>query len=224
MSRSLAYFLTAATALTSYGPTVAQPPRLERPGERVTGVKQKTMFGSEVEWFYGTVEKIDGRLVTARGYSSSDEKPRAQTFEAIDVLANGGLERNATGSFAYLWSDMKTGDTVRLGLVRDEAEDKQYCVHLMIEGRVGGKVPPSQQPEKGVRQLAERNLLNDINNGLDVSDADIAELFPTIFVPVPRGEPPVPPIPGGLPASYQKKLDAVRAKAAVPKATPPEKK
>jgi hypothetical protein len=189
--------LTLVVTLGWVFEVVAQPPKPPpRPKQdtRITGVKEGRIFSTGVENFYGQVEKVSGRQVTLTCYCSRDEKPKSRTFEAIDVLAEGGLIDAATGASAYLWSDMKRGDTVTLKIVRDEDEDKQYCVRIQISGRIGGKVPESQDPETDKVRLAECNLLNDINNGLDVSDEDIAELFPEPLPLLPWQVPPPKPM------------------------------
>jgi hypothetical protein len=109
---------------------------------------------------------------------------------------------------------MKKGDKVDLMVIHDAGENKLYVTRLMISGRVGGKVPPSQLPKGDEQRLAKSNLLNDINNGLDVSDDDITTVFPTEYLPGPPGGVAPPPIPGGLNKEYQAKLDAIREKKA----------
>lgn len=209
-------------------PLAAQPPEPAKiiPPLRNVGVKNwKEMGSCGAIFYYGVVEKVEGRVVTLTCHHINDEKPKSLTFEAINVLAHGGLVTNASGGEAYLWSDMQKGDTVRLEVARDTEEDKQYVTRILIEGRLGGRVPASQRPKGDESRVAQCNILNDINNGLDVDDLEIAKWFPTRHIPYAKGERPPPPIPGGLNAEYQKKLDVIRAKKKEQelKATPPKK-
>ncbi len=232
MSRLMVLVACLAASLGPAGLAPAQQPPPMRPKEnfRVTNVKQSEQFNLCVVVNYdGVVEKVEGRTVTLL-CDRGDNKPKSRTFEAIDLLADGGiLKEESRGLYAYLWSDMKKGDTVTVGTIRDEDEEKPYVVRLTIRGRVGAKVPPSHSSENSQysqRQLDVLNLLNDINNGLDVDDADIAEWFQEPLGKLLPGQVPKPVEPGRLNAEYQKKLDAIRAKKkeAEVKAKPPEKK
>lgn len=229
MSRHSFLVATLAVSYLSAEPALAQQPPPERPKEnfRVTGVKQGDQFNlCVVVSYYGVVEKVDGRKVTLH-CDRDDGKPKSRTFEAIDLVADGGiLKEEAESPYAYLWTDMKKGDTVTVGTIRDEDEDKPYVVRLRIRGRVGGKVPPSQWPEGDDRWLGELNVLNDINNGLDVDDDEIAKWFQKPVGKLEPGEVPQAEKPGKLNAEYQKKLDAIRAKKkdGGVKAPPPDKK
>jgi hypothetical protein len=206
-------------------PTVCVAQAPPRDGKKyslpVTDVKKGVQFGISVQTYYGTVEKIDGAVVTLCGTTGLEAKPTVRTFEAIDALAEGGLQKWASGCNTYLWSDLRTGDVVRLGIVLDEVEQKRYCVEVCINRRPGGKLPASQSPEEDGR-YKQALLLNDIDNGEDVSDEDIAVAFPR---KVHSGTQEVIRQ-GGLDKEYQAKLDAIRAKKKEQalKAQPPEKK
>ena len=227
MTRCHALSVALLAALGGSLPLSAQPPDPPKGliPIRNVGVKKWTEMGScGAITYYGVVEKVEGRSVTLMCHSG-DDKPKSRAFEAINVLADGGMVKNADGGWAYLWSDMQKGDTVRVEVARDTEEDKQYVMWILIEGRVGGRVPASQRPKGDESRVAQCNILNDINNGLDVDDLEIAKWFPkreVLFLPP---APPPPPIPGGLNAEYQKKLDAIRAKKKEQelKATPPKK-
>jgi hypothetical protein len=208
MSRTLV--LAIAATLGGSLLAVAQP-TLDKTVPRYTGVKKYTKFPGNKQVYEGVVGDVGKRTMTLRGSLAGEEKATWWTFDAVDVLADGGLLDGADGP--YLWSDMKKGDTVLLYVVRDDDEQKPYVVAFIIYRRPGGKLPPSQDP-KWDRLFADSSLLNDIDNGEDVSDDDIAKVFPPLEIPGTPGQPPPPPRPGGLSEKYQKKLDAIRAKKA----------
>ncbi len=196
----------------------------ERPkgGERNVNMKSRVGFNGCTWHIEGVVEKVDGTSVTifAKWNGRDNEEPKSYTFEPVDVLATGGLKKFTSGKDAYLWSDLKKDDTVQLGIVGDEGDNKWYCVDISIERRPGAKLPKSQEPEEDSR-YAKHTIYNDLDNGLDVRDEEISTAFTRAVHPsgwVVRE--------GGLPADYQKKLDAIRAKKAKekdadPKAKPP---
>ena len=72
-----------------------------------------------------------------------------------------------------------------------------------------------------------RRIVNDIENGVDVSDEEIMKVYPPRKeVWDTRGNLIQSAAPGGLNPDWQAKLDAIRAKKKEKdlKATPPEKK
>jgi hypothetical protein len=205
----------------------SQPPAIDGP-KRYTpnvGTKSKILFNAvSINSFDGVVEKIDGTSVTILGRWTDLEKAKSHTFEAVDVLANGGLREGTYGDNAYLWSDIKKGDTVELGVVKDDGDGTWYCVDVGIRRRPGAKLPESQNPKSDERRFRRDTIYNDIDNGLDVDEDDIAVAFPGKVNPwtgqVLKER--------GLPADYLKKLEANREKIAKEKkeleAKPPEKK
>ena len=92
----------------------------------------------------------------------------------------------------------------------------EVCIYL----RPGKPLPPSQEPKRD-RRYPSSKILNDVENGIDVSDEEIAMVFPTRR----HRETQEVTFPGGLPAAYQEKLTKIREKKEQSlKATPPEKK
>jgi hypothetical protein len=109
--------------------------------------------------------------------------------------------------------------------LEDKADGVTYCLQLSITRRPGAKLPESQNPERDENYKYNR-IYNDLENGVDVSDEDIAKAFPPKEGKRnPDGTYHRPPRPGGLPRDYQVKLDVIRAKKKnEPKAKPIEKK
>lgn len=234
MTRCHALSVALIAALGGSLPLSAQPPDPPKGLTPVLNVSVKnwTQAGRQGQGsvtYSGVVEKLEGRQVTLTCYHDNDVKPKSRTFEAVKVLADGKIAENTDGGWAYLWSDMQEGDAVELEVARDTEEDKQYVLAVLIRRRVGGRIPASQRPKGDEQRLGQCNVLNDIDNGLDVDDLEIAKWFPKRetkrVIPDVPPEPPPPPIPGGLNAEYKKKLDAIRAKKKEQelKATPPKK-
>lgn len=197
----------------------------EEPGKRSTpsvGIKTSTIFNpNAMMTYFGVVKEVKDGKVTLLGHDG-DLKLKSLTFTATDLLAEGGFHEKAiSASCTYLWADMKKGDSVQFHTILDEEDKVTYCVEIKIERRPGGKLPQGQKPEEE-RWFLPRSLQNDIDNGEDVSDEDIAKAYP----PRSSKEIGVPDKPGGLDPEYQKKLDAIRAKKkeGALKATPPDKK
>jgi hypothetical protein len=167
----------------------------------------------------------DESLVLRYRQAKSDTVDKTRELFAVDLLVNGKVDPNADGCFAYRWTDVKKGDTARLFMLFDDGEQKWYCYRICIERRPGGKLPESQKPKEDGRYVRE-SLLNEIDNGEDVSEEAIIKVFP------PRFERPGGQLlnPGGLPLEYRTKLTAIRDKKEAdtkeknPKAKPPEKK
>lgn len=121
---------------------------------------------------------------------------------------------------------MKLGDRVQMMVVHDDGEDKDYYYALVITRRPGAKLPKSQKPEEDQEGYARSSLLNDIENGEDVSAAEITKAFPPTFDKKSRAV----VNPGGLSEKHRalltanrEKLEAEEAKKEL-KATPPDRK
>jgi hypothetical protein len=218
-ARSALFALAACSALSGLAPAQV----LEEPGKRsipAVGIKTSTRFDfTHMKSYRGVVEEVKGDRVTVMCHDG-DLKLKSRTFTATDLLAEGGFHEKAlSASHTYLWADLKKGDSVSLETILDQEDKVTYCVEIKIERRPGGKLPQGQKPEEE-RWFLPRSLQNDIDNGEDVSDEDIAKAFPLR----PSKELGVPDKPGGLDKEYQKKLDAIRAKKKDLKAAPPEKK
>lgn len=198
-----------------------EPPKLPSPPQ--VNVKTLTTFTAGTDHPYtGVVEKIDGTKVTVNCTGGEYEVLRPLTFIAIDAVVDGTFRKNVNPMYAYVWSDLKVGDGVDLHAVRAADDDELYCVDLCIWRRPGAKLPKSQK-DKDDRDYLRRSTLNDIDNGEDVDDADVAKAFPG-RVSIGPGDPGKR---AGLNPEYQKKLDSIRAKKKEKedlKATPPEKK
>jgi len=205
----------------------ADPPKV---ADRHFDVKKRTKFDGTYSSEYGVVTKITDESMTVQSPDSWD-KTKSVTTEVlpIDLLTQGKILENIPATWAYRWSDVKVGDTVSLETMFDSGEKKRYCIGVGITRRPGEKLPQSQKP-MGDKVYAKHTLLNDIDNGLDVSDNDILAAYPTILTPKDPKQPNGPKElfrAGGLPKEYQTKLDAIREKAKKDKdlkATPPDKK
>ncbi len=125
----------------------------------------------------------------------------------INLLADGKIVDKVTSSHTYRWSDIQKGDYVSLQTLRDDGEGRHYCFGVCIARRPGAKLPESQKPKDDRRYPRDR-LLNDIANGEDVSDDDIAKVYPMIVIEKTKRVVE----PGGLPTEWQIKLDAIREK------------
>jgi hypothetical protein len=143
----------------------------------------------------------------------------------INVLSNGEILPRVDGMFAYRWGDVKKGDTVELDVKTDKSDGVVYCLQICIHCRPGAKLPESQCP-KGDRYFLARQVYNDIDNGLDVSDEELKKAFPSQFNVDPKTGEKRPGEPGVKYMEYMKKLDAIRSKKkeAELKASPPDKK
>ena len=75
---------------------------------------------------------------------------------------------------------MKKGDTVELQVLKDEGDGLTYCLQISIRRRPGGKLPESQYPEKD-RWYDAHRVLNEIENGNDVSDEELLKTWPPEF-------------------------------------------
>lgn len=159
--------------------------------------------------FKGVVEKIDADELTL-----VEKRDRGETmthrFVPIDLLRNGQcIPDYFDGANCYLWADVKVGDTVRLETLRDGGDGKTYCLQISIRRRPGGKLPESQNPEKDHWYNTHR-LLNEIENGNDVSDEEMLKVWPPKVDPETKKQ-----TPGGLyTGPYREKLDANRKRIA----------
>jgi hypothetical protein len=160
--------------------------------------------------FEGVVEKIDADEITL-----VEKRDRGGTmthrFVPIDLLRNGKcITDYFDGANSYLWADVKAGDTVRLETLRDEGDGKTYCLQISIRRRPGGKLPASQNPEKD-RWYDTHRVMNEIENGNDVSDEELLKVCPPQIDPVTKKQ----LTPGGLyTGPYREKLDANRKRIA----------
>ena len=136
----------------------------------------------------------------------------------------------ASAAHSYRWQDVKKGDGVSLWGQKDPADGTRCVLDIAIYGRPGGKLPQSQKPKEDKSRWEKYSLLNDIDNGEDVSEEDILKTFPAFWTT--SNKMPLLIKPAGLPEEYRKKLAENRAKIAEAKekkqaelkATPPEKK
>lgn len=147
----------------------------------------------------------------------------------IDLLRDGGVLPKVFGANAYRWQDVKVGDRVVIEVMEDKADKVVYCTEICISRRPGEKLPQSQNPTTDHRYPGAR-IFNDIDNGQDVSDEDIAKAFKpgTYRDPKTAQQVPVPVSKDSPYFKYMEKLEAIRAKKKEQekdlKATPPDKK
>lgn len=185
-------------------------------------VKSSTRGMSGERHLKGVVDKINDDCLTLVEVDQKTGEVHEHQFTPNDVLRNGDVMEGSTGRFTYRWQDVKRGDTVHLVVNQDRIDKVTYCIEICIWKRPKGKLPECQKP-KEYENFPQFSMLNDLDNGEDVSDEEIKKLFP----PTPErkddsGRVIARAYPGGLPKEYQKKLDEIRAKKE--KATPPEKK
>jgi hypothetical protein len=207
--------------LVAAAPVAAQLQPGKQPPPLTVNVRKSKGYPQHLKGLGGVVDAIDEGEMTV---TDTEHHPQTKyTLAPTDLLAQGKCMKHATGLMAYRWADVKKGDSVSLLTSFDDGEQQWYCVTIVITRRPGAKLPESQDPKKDTR-YARDSLLNDIDNGEDVDDADIAKALPG----VPPTNPRDPGIPAGLNEEYQKKLDAIRAKNKEKekdlKATPPDKK
>lgn len=222
--------VTLAVGCAVIGAASAEPPPgpLKRPAV-FTNVKTRTDFRSTGTNVYctGVVEKVSDSSATVRCVSRPGRKPWTVEVCPIDLLADGKIVEGIEGCSAYLWSDMKEGDSVRLDVLHDDGDGKNYCFAVCISRRPGAKLPQGQKPKEDGRYEKD-SLLNDVVNGEDVSDDDIARLYPPYFASTDPRKPVTGPKelldPGGLWGEYKEKLDATRAKKAKEKKDEPRAK
>ncbi len=175
------------------------------------------------QYVEGVVDKIGADGITVVQVLKTGEV-REHTLVPTDMLRGGEVSESCGARFSYLWADVKRGDTVEVVRNTDHIDKLDYCVKICILRRPKGKLPVWQD-KRDRDEFARFQMFNDLDNGEDVSDADIKKLFPAIPEQVKYPDKVIPAIAGGLPADYQKRLDAIRAKKEKDlKAPPPEKK
>jgi hypothetical protein len=127
--------------------------------------------------YEGVVDKIDADEVILVE-KLKDNLTRTRRFVPVDLLREGKYIFNQyDGANAYLWKDVKKGDTVRLEVLMDEGDGLTYCLQISIRRRLGEKLPESQNPKKDRWYNANR-VLNEIENGNDVSDEELLKTWP----------------------------------------------
>jgi hypothetical protein len=200
--RTLSAFL--ALLLAGGVASAQQRPRTTRVKDIVESVSSRS--------YEGVVEKIDADelvLVEKRDKNVTV----THKFAPIDVLRAGGVIHNSRSGCAYRWEDVKTGDTVRLESLKDDGDGQTYCLQISIRRRPGSKLPESQN-SKDDRGYDAHRVLNDIENGEDVSEEELLKVWPP-EVDRKTGE----TTPGGLyTGKYKDMLDANRKRIAEEKA------
>jgi hypothetical protein len=196
----------------------ADPPAKEQ--QRVKETTQ-VLSGDTIA---GVVSKINKDEMTVVEFLR-DGTIKEHRLLPIDILRDGDYIYPFSARYSYHWRDVKAGDTVDVMICHDRVDKEWYCMNISIERRPKAKLPKSQRADDDWR-FAELTLLNDIDNGEDVSDADIAKAFPSRAEKRdPSGRVLRRAVAGGLTPDYQAKLDAIRAKKDKDlKATPPDKK
>jgi hypothetical protein len=209
------------------GPTLtfAQLTDLEKRGLKGENVKKTTDFRREAGTGYWGVVILKGDDFLILRYDEPKSKFNGTEIVLfpVDVLKEGGVHKSARGCYSYLWADVKVGDGISVSALIDEADPtRSYCTEIYITRRPGGKLPVPQWPKKHTA-LAAMTILNDIENGEDVSEADIMKAFPR------TNRPPEPGITDSyvLPPASRDKLTANRERIAAEKekelkATPPK--
>jgi hypothetical protein len=217
-AQQTACLLTALLGAASLA--VGQTPLQKQVGTMGKGVKAKENFGGFAGSTYeGTVIAKDDTTLTLLYRREGTTHDEELVFHAVDVLRKGRMHKSARGYTAYRWEDVKEGDAVQLWAIFDTEDKVEYCTELCVRRRPGGKLPESQDPKEDCR-FRQDTLMNDIDNGEDVSDAAVKRAFPLR----PNGFGGYIN-PGHLSPEYCVKLDAIRAKKEKdPKATLPEKK
>lgn len=189
-------------------------------GERDFGCWPGTEYCGEV------LHKTD-RLLILRHQDDPKVPPVDITFYAVDVLREGGVHDSAKGAFSYRWADVKEKDTISLKALIEKGGDCSYCTELCVMRRPGGPLPKAQFPKEDGR-YGQASIFNAIENGEDVSEAEIKKVFP-------HKDPPIKP---GVtdryffPTAYRNRLTAnreqIRAdlekKEQALKAQPPQKR
>lgn len=197
----------------------AEPPK--EPAKKEVRVKTTTT-GISGQYREGVVTKIDADGLTLVELREFGQEPREHHFLPIDHLRAGKVLPDVFPRSAYRWEDVKVGDTVELRVADDHIDKKMYCMEICIKRRPKGRLPESQVDDPKFPGL---RLMNDLENGVDVRDEEIAKVCPPRKeVRDRRGNIVQAASPGGLNKEWQAKLDAIRAKKKELKATPPEKK
>lgn len=88
------------------------------------------------------------------------------------ALASGGWMKDATNGDSYRLQDVKVGDFVCLGAVKED-DGKTYCIGICIEKRPGGRLPqcPAWDSELSPSHADYRNAIDDLNEkGIPLPD------------------------------------------------------
>ena len=248
MTRSSVGIATLSVVLLTLQPALSQmvvppiplpipedAPAVNPRGDGGTNVRQTQYLRNDGVTLRGVVESVEvGKLVIVGSRAMGDFEPvfARYTLHPIDVLAAGYSLPGVALYDSYLWEDIKVKDTVEVFVKEDKEERKRYVCSVCIDRRPGDKLPLNKGM-KWTTGYCQRNILNDIENGLDVSEEAIREAFPP-FIYTSPGQPPRLMRPGGLPEKYRKLLITVRGEIAMAedkkrkeaelKAKPPEKK
>ncbi len=204
--------------------SLAAQPEPAKQATKTENVRKWTRYNHPAGGLTGVVDAISETEMTV--VSEDTGTPKRYTLAPIDLLSQGKRLKDINGGQTYLWSDVKKGDSVHVSKAFDDGEQKLYCIAICVTRRPGAKLPESQDA-KNDRRYARDSLLNDIENGLDVSEADIAKEFKPLFDPF-TGEMLKS---GGFPGEYRNKLNVTRDKLDAEKAkkekelkaTPPKK-
>jgi hypothetical protein len=216
--------LCGALFWIAFAPThvIGQLTPLEKQVGRVEeNVKTKTDFGARAgSGYWGEVVLKGDDYLVLRHRSDKNTPSVDIRFYAVDVLREGGLHKSADGCDSYLWADVKVGDEIHLAALIEKGTELSYCTEICIRRRPRETLPMAQRPKNDTRYAQDR-IFNDIENGDDVSDADIAKSFPAS-----KSDSGKLIRPAGLPKVYQERLDAIRAAKQEKdlKAAPPDKK
>jgi hypothetical protein len=216
---SLRVLAVLAVVLT---PTVGRADPPKEPGNREDRVKTTTTVLG-VKSVEGVVAKIDADGLTVVEVRKFGQEPIEHHLLPTDHLRAGKVPRSVSPRDAYRWEDVKVGDAVELSVAQDHIDKQRYCMRICIVRRPKGRLPESQMNDPDFPGL---RLMNDLDNGVDVSDEEIMKVCPPRKeVRDTRGNLLQAASPGGLNKEWQAKLDAIRAKKDKDlKATPPDKK
>jgi hypothetical protein len=197
------------------------PPGVKDPEKRL----KETIRGvSTSRQRVGVVESIDPDQMVIVEVTEDGKEKKYRLFP-IDLLREGKVLHDSFPRFAYRWQDVRVNDKIEVSAAEDKVEKRLYCLEISILRRPTGRLPASQKEDED-DAFPKFRVQNDIENGVDVDDAEIAAAYPkrterrdrvtNALIEEAR--------PGGLPPSLQKKLDAIRAKKKEQelKATPPK--
>lgn len=180
-------------------------------GDPKLPLKERKSFGwQRVVEYTGVVTEIDKDAVMIDGKDANWGRNGTYKFFAVDLYKAGEVPESASAHACYRWQDVKVGDTILVKVLKDEESSVQtpYVIDICIRRRPNGKLPEGQKPKEDKLRWKKDSLLNDIDNGKDVEDEAIWDLFRPIFDPATGRL----DRPGGLPGEYQKKLDVIREK------------
>jgi hypothetical protein len=106
----------------------------------------------------GTVVDVTSHSITV---NPGNDKPVVH-YPAHTALASGGVMDDVDGGAAYRLMDIKVGDVVCVGAVK-EANDVTYCIGIYLEKRPGGRLPPCFRTDSVLCPYHERrNALADL--------------------------------------------------------------